>query len=950
MIHVLMVDDDPIILDIAKIYLERSGDIRVDINQSTAVAMNALQTEAYDVIISDYMMPEMDGITFLKTVRASYPHISFILLTGRGKEEVVIEALNNGADYYLQKDGDTEVLFAELSHHIRQAAEKRRTERALQESEEYYRTIFENSGTAMAIVDENGLVSLANSEAEKIFGHMSEEIEGKIRWDAFVAGKERELLWEYFRANLRNLKTATPHWYETELVNIWGIKRYGILKTCPIPKTKQHVISITDITDLKRAEEEVRQTQQRMMNIIDFLPDATFVIDKDRKVIAWNRAIEVMTGLRKEDIIGKGDYAYAEPFYGTKRPGLIDIIVSDDEGIESFYDYVKRKNNTVFAEAFVPLLYDGKGAHLWGAASPLFDADGDIVGAIETVRDVTRWKLAERELQEGEERLNFVIEGANLGFWDRNMVTGAVVRNRYYLEMLGYSPGELEDHVMAWELRVHPDDLPAVNKARQDHLDGKTPYYEIEHRLKHRDGQWVWVYSRGKVMERDEMGSPLRMTGIIQDLTERKEAENALHKRDRLLSAAAVASQKLLTSADHDIGIEEALEAIGHSAGVDDVFVFENFDDPLTGEHLACHRFGWSREMATSVYSSPAIQNLSYGSISPDWYEILSSGKPIHGAMREFPQDVQELIEKFRHFVSALIVPIIIEDRFWGIIGFGDCHSERKWDSSEISILRLVAESIGGAIIHNKKDKMLREAHDDLEMRVRDRTAELEAKNAEMERFVYTVSHDLRSPLFTIQGFVGFLKEDTRRGDQEKIEIDLQMIEDVTTKMDRLLGETLELSRIGRVANPPEDVSFGSMVKEALDLTSVEMKQGRVEISVARDWPVVCVDRMRIVEVLINLVENSIKYMGDQERPKIDIGHQKDGDETVFFVQDNGRGIDPDQHNKVFDLFYKIDNEGRGTGAGLAIVKRIIDVHGGRIWIESDRDKGCKINFTLPCR
>ncbi|TRZ67392.1 MAG: PAS domain S-box protein [Methanothrix sp.] len=895
------------------------------------------------------MMPEMDGITFLKTVRASYPHMPFILLTGEGNEDVVIEALNNGADYYLQKDGDTEVLFAELSHHIRQAAEKRRTERALQESEEYYRTIFENSGTAMAIVDENWLVSLANSEAEKIFGYISEEIEGKIGWDAFVVENERERLWEYFRANLRSLKTAAPHRYETEQVDRWGNKKYGILKACFIPKTKQHVVSITDITDLMRAEEEVRQTQQRMMNIIDFLPDATFVIDKDRKVIAWNQAIEVMTGVHKDDIIGKGDYAYAEPFYGTNKPGLIDIIVSDDEGVESSYDYVKRKNNTVFAEAFVPSLYDGKGAYLWGVASPLFDAEGDIVGAIETIRDVTRWRLAEKELLVGEERLNFVIEGAYLGFWDRNMVTGAVVRNKYYAEMLGYSPRELDDNVMVWEERVHPDDLPGVNKARQDHLDGKTPYYEIEHRLKHRDGQWVWVYSRGKVMERDVMGSPLRMTGIIQDLTERKKAENALHKRDHLLSAAAVASQKLLTSADHDIGIKEAIVAIGLSAGVDDVFVFENFDDPLTGEHLTRHRFGWSQEMATSMYSGPVILNMS-GSISPDWYEILSSGKPIHGAMREFPRDVQEFVEKFRHFVSALIVPIIIEDHFWGIIGFGDRHTEKVWDSSDISILRLVAESIGGAIIRNKKDELLREAHDDLEMRVQDRTVELEAKNAEMERFVYTISHDLRSPLVTIQGFVGFLKEDTRRGDQEKIDIDLQTIEDVATKMDRLLGETLELSRIGRVANLPEDVSFGSMVKEALDLISEEIKKGQVEISVARDWPVVCVDHMRIVEVLINLVENSIKYMGDQERPSIDIGHQKEGEKTVFFVQDNGMGIGPDQHSKVFDLFYKIDNRSGGVGAGLAIVKRIINVHGGRIWIESDMDKGCKINFTLPCQ
>ena len=167
--------------------------------------------------------------------------------------------------------------------------------------------------------------------------------------------------------------------------------------------------------------------------------------------------------------------------------------------------------------------------------------------------------------------------------------------------------------------------------------------------------------------------------------------------------------------------------------------------------------------------------------------------------------------------------------------------------------------------------------------------------------------------------------------------------------MEKLLSDTLQLSRIGRMVNPPEDVPFGDIVQEALAQTAEQIKSSGVEISVAEDFPTVHVDRMRIAEVLVNLIVNSINYRGEQPHPKIEIGYRIDNGERVFFVQDNGVGIDKSQHEKVFDLFYQVDASGsKGTGAGLAIVKRIIAVHGGRIWIESEKGKGCTICFTLP--
>ncbi|VUT25557.1 MAG: sensory histidine kinase AtoS [Candidatus Methanolliviera sp. GoM_asphalt] len=261
--------------------------------------------------------------------------------------------------------------------------------------------------------------------------------------------------------------------------------------------------------------------------------------------------------------------------------------------------------------------------------------------------------------------------------------------------------------------------------------------------------------------------------------------------------------------------------------------------------------------------------------------------------------------------------------------------------SAHIHARRDVDGKVIGAIVNLRDITELKERED-----------ELEAKNAEMERFIHTVAHDLRSPLITISCFAGMLKRDIEKNKREDIETDFLMIVDAAGKMDRLLRDTLELSRIGRITNPPEDVSFKEIVNDALDQISGEMDsiEKDIEITVkdsiskSKKEKIVYVDKERIVEVLTNLISNSISYMGDQPEPKIEIGYRKDG---AFFVRDNGIGIPPDQHEKVFGLFYKIDKKSEGEGTGLAIVKRIVEVHGGRVWIESEGKKGSTFYFTL---
>ncbi len=227
---------------------------------------------------------------------------------------------------------------------------------------------------------------------------------------------------------------------------------------------------------------------------------------------------------------------------------------------------------------------------------------------------------------------------------------------------------------------------------------------------------------------------------------------------------------------------------------------------------------------------------------------------------------------------------------------------------------------------------------------------ELEAKNSELERFTYTVSHDLKSPLITIKGFLGLLRGDAEKGDVQRLEKDIKRISDASDKMQVLLNELLELSRIGRLVHPSEDIPFEALANDAIELVQGRIQARGIQVEIQPNLPKVLGDRPRLVEVLQNLVDNAAKFIGNQPNPHIEIGlheYAEDG-KPIFFVRDNGIGIAPEFHDRIFGLFNKLDAQTEGTGAGLAIVKRIIEVHGGRIWIESEVGKGATFFFTLP--
>jgi signal transduction histidine kinase len=292
---------------------------------------------------------------------------------------------------------------------------------------------------------------------------------------------------------------------------------------------------------------------------------------------------------------------------------------------------------------------------------------------------------------------------------------------------------------------------------------------------------------------------------------------------------------------------------------------------------------------------------------------------------------------------SWLSVPLIFQGQLIGSLnlgrGTGECFVQE-----EVEIARDIADQLAIAIQQTKLNNALQEELIERKKLIQ----QLEANNAELERFTYTVSHDLRNPLVTIKGFLGMLEKDLRENNQERVASDFQRISNAADKMQTLLVDLLELSRIGRIMNPPSEINLTQLAIEAIETLDARIRSKNINVSLSMDLPTVHGDRIRLREVFENLIDNAAKYMGNQECPLIEIGVQ-DNEKQAIFVKDNGIGIEESYTTKIFGLFEKLNPDSEGTGIGLALVKRIIEVHGGKIWVESEGlGKGSAFYFTIP--
>ena len=284
--------------------------------------------------------------------------------------------------------------------------ERRRAVEELRKEKEFSEKLVQTAPTFFVAINSKGKTIMMNNSMLQALGYTPEEVIGTDYMKNYIPESDHPMFLKIFD-DLVNLKEPTLS--ENRVLTKNGKEILVEWHGRPIFKENGELdfffgIGI-NITELKRAEEELRAAHQKLMDIIEFLPDATFVIDTEKKVIAWNRAIEEMTGVKKQEILGKDDYAYAVPFYKERRPILIDLIHDFDSVFKKKYNFVEKRGNTLLAETFVPHVYEGKGAYLWVVASPLFDSSGNQIGAIESIRNITERKRAEDNLKKYAEKL-----------------------------------------------------------------------------------------------------------------------------------------------------------------------------------------------------------------------------------------------------------------------------------------------------------------------------------------------------------------------------------------------------------------------------------------------------------------------------------------------------------------------------------------------------------------
>ncbi len=546
-VNVLLVEDDKQHAQIVQSTLEKDDDAwQVTWVHSLKQARFALEHKSPDIVVTDLYLGDGQG-TELLPVDPENSACPFIVMTGHGDEKTAVEIMKKGAMDYIPKSEQTlRVLGHTLRRTLRDWRSKKEaqaTVQAYETQQQIYKTIFESSPIGYAVICKDGRIIDANKKGMELLGLKE------------PPGPEGSYHPENLNYYDREGQRVLPEDLSSAIVLKTGKAVEGRIlgvqvEDDPIQWIKYSAVPLdlgqvavllvaADITDQVKIENELRESEKRFRDVAFAAGEYFWEMDSEGLYTFVSDRIETILGRKKEEVIGKTVFDFM-PKEEVER--------LQDEFLRIGYKGISFKN--LEHKIVWP---DGRITWQRVSGEPMFDRFGKLVGYRGTAQDITELLEMRREADKQRERLFAALEGAELGLWEWNIESNSTLYDERFLQMLGYTPEEKAFDVDSWSERVHPDDIGQVLEATQKHLQGDTEIYEMEYRLKHKNGHYIWIFNAGKVVARDEEGKPVQMAGIQMDITESREVARQLREAKQRAEEADRMKSQFLANVSHEI-------------------------------------------------------------------------------------------------------------------------------------------------------------------------------------------------------------------------------------------------------------------------------------------------------------------------------------------------------------------------------------------------------------
>jgi PAS domain S-box-containing protein len=876
-VRVLHVDDEPGFADLAATHLERASDrLSVETATSGPEALAMLADRPFDCVVSDYDMPEMDGLELLSAVREDNPDLPFVLFTGKGSEEIASEAISAGVDDYLQKGTGTEQ-YEVLANRVENVAERHRSTQALESSQRRLSLFVDQSPLGVVEWNTDLEVVEMNAAAEEILGYEAAELRGRS-WEAIVPESDDD-----------DLAAAIDQRLDGE-GGVDGVTanltRDGERIIC---EWHNHVVTDDDgevIAVFSQFQDvtEREEYQRRLEMLISNLPGMVYRCrnEPDWPMEFVGGECEALTGYSASAIHEDGDVVWGqEVLHPEDRERAWDVVQSAVDDREPFE--LEYRIRTA----------DDEIRWMWERGRGVFDADGDLVALEGFITDVTERVEREREASETNTVLTTLLEHLPVGVLVEDCDREIIAVNDRLCEVLGldHGPEELRGADCAETLVEISDrfaEPTAVVERTEKLLDEREPV-----------GRETLRLADGRTVERSYVPYALpdgeASLWLYRDVTGRERREWKLQQLQRC-------TQELMHTRTPE---ETAAAAVDAASDVLDV--------PLAAVHLldddgdSLVPVATVDRVAEALEDPPVFERASDDPIDAGVWDVYESGRTV---VVEDTEDHDQLAGA-TPIRSALVHPL--GDH--GVL-IASAMEPDAFDEGDRTLVDILSTALRAALDRTERERRLRESE-----------ADLTRENERLDTFASVVSHDLRNPLNVATGHLELARE---RHDDEH----LAEVAGALDRMESLVEDLLTLAREGDAPADRQPVDVGQLAEHCLD--NVDLGEATVEVETDAT---VLADRSRLAQVFENLFRNAKEHAGDA--PTITVAAL--GDDTGFYVADDGPGIPPEEREEVFAAGYSRSRD--GSGLGLSIVREVVEAHGWTVEVTGSESGGARFEI-----